>query len=233
MAVILNIETSAAACSSALTAEGMVLAHQEEYEGRAQASILSDFIKYCLDFAATKEIKPEAVAVSMGPGSYTGLRIGLSEAKGLAYALGIPLIGVDTLQLMCCQVMFTQPDLTGDEILVPMVDARRMEVYTAAYDFSLQPLMPQQPLILDTDSYADILATGRPVLFFGDGSDKACDIIKAPNATFIPDIRPLAIDMIALAERAYATRDFIDTAYSTPNYIKDFQATRPKNSILG
>ncbi len=233
MAVILNIETSAAACSSALTAEGMVLAHQEEYEGRAQASILSDFIKYCLDFAATKEIKPEAVAVSMGPGSYTGLRIGLSEAKGLAYALGIPLIGVDTLQLMCCQVMFTQPDLTGDEILVPMVDARRMEVYTAAYDFSLQPLMPQQPLILDTDSYADILVTGRPVLFFGDGSDKARDIIKAPNATFIPDIRPLAIDMIALAERAYATRDFIDTAYSTPNYIKDFQATRPKNSILG
>ncbi|MCI9284846.1 MAG: tRNA (adenosine(37)-N6)-threonylcarbamoyltransferase complex dimerization subunit type 1 TsaB [Muribaculaceae bacterium] len=233
MAVILNIETSAAVCSAALTAEGMVLAHQEEYEGRAQASILSDFIKYCLDFAATKEIKPEAVAVSMGPGSYTGLRIGLSEAKGLAYALGIPLIGVDTLQLMCCQVMFTQPDLTGDEILVPMVDARRMEVYTAAYDFSLQPLMPQQPLILDTDSYADILATGRPVLFFGDGSDKACDIIKAPNATFIPDIRPLAIDMIALAERAYATRDFIDTAYSTPNYIKDFQATRPKNSILG
>ncbi len=233
MAVILNIETSAAVCSAALTAEGMVLAHQEEYEGRAQASILSDFIKYCLDFAATKEIKPEAVAVSMGPGSYTGLRIGLSEAKGLAYALGIPLIGVDTLQLMCCQVMFTQPDLTGDEILVPMVDARRMEVYTAAYDFSLQPLMQQQPLILDTDSYADILATGRPVLFFGDGSDKACDIIKAPNATFIPDIRPLAIDMIALAERAYATRDFIDTAYSTPNYIKDFQATRPKNSILG
>ena len=233
MAVILNIETSAAVCSAALTAEGMVLAHQEEYEGRAQASILSDFIKYCHDFAATKEIKPEAVAVSMGPGSYTGLRIGLSEAKGLAYALGIPLIGVDTLQLMCCQVMFTQPDLTGDEILVPMVDARRMEVYTAAYDFSLQPLMPQQPLILDTDSYADILATGRPVLFFGDGSDKACDIIKAPNATFIPDIRPLAIDMIALAERAYATRDFIDTAYSTPNYIKDFQATRPKNSILG
>ena len=228
MAVILNIETSAAACSVALTAEGMVLAHQEELESRSQASLLSDYIKYCLDFAAEKELKIEAVAVSMGPGSYTGLRIGLSEAKGLAYALDVPLIGVDTLKLLCCQVMFTKPEFTGDEIFVPMVDARRMEVYTAAYDFALLPLMEQQPLILDENSYSSLLATGRPVLFFGDGSDKAIEVIKADNAIFVPDIRPLAIDMIALAEKAYSERDFIDTAYSTPNYIKDFQATRPK-----
>ncbi len=228
MEVILNIETSAAACSVALTAEGMVLAHQEELESRSQASLLSDYIKYCLDFAAEKELKIEAVAVSMGPGSYTGLRIGLSEAKGLAYALDVPLIGVDTLKLLCCQVMFTKPEFTGDEIFVPMVDARRMEVYTAAYDFALLPLMEQQPLILDENSYSTLLATGRPVLFFGDGSDKAVEVIKADNAIFVPDIRPLAIDMIALAEKAYSERDFIDTAYSTPNYIKDFQATRPK-----
>ncbi|MDE6358277.1 MAG: tRNA (adenosine(37)-N6)-threonylcarbamoyltransferase complex dimerization subunit type 1 TsaB [Duncaniella sp.] len=228
MAVILNIETSAAACSVALTAEGMVLAHQEELESRSQASLLSDYIKYCLDFAAEKELKIEAVAVSMGPGSYTGLRIGLSEAKGLAYALDVPLIGVDTLKLLCCQVMFTKPEFTGDEIFVPMVDARRMEVYTAAYDFALLPLMEQQPLILDENSYSSLLATGRPVLFFGDGSDKAVEVIKADNAIFVPDIRPLAIDMIALAEKAYLERDFIDTAYSTPNYIKAFQATRPK-----
>lgn len=228
MAVILNIETSAAACSVALTAEGMVLAHQEELESRSQASLLSDYIKYCLDFAAEKELKIEAVAVSMGPGSYTGLRIGLSEAKGLAYALDVPLIGVDTLKLLCCQVMFTKPEFTGDEIFVPMVDARRMEVYTAAYDFALLPLMEQQPLILDENSYSSLLATGRPVLFFGDGSDKAVEVIKADNAIFVPDIRPLAIDMIALAEKAYSERDFIDTAYSTPNYIKDFQATHPK-----
>lgn len=233
MAVILNIETSAAACSVALTAEGMVLAHREEPEGRNQAALLSDFIKYCLDFAAGKELKVEAVAVSMGPGSYTGLRIGLSEAKGLAYALGVPMVGVDTLRLMCCQVMFTDFDLTGNEIFVPMVDARRMEVYTGAFDFALEPLMSEQPLILDETSYAEVLATGRPVLFFGDGADKARDVIKAPNARFVPDIRPLAIDMIALSERAYAARDFIDTAYSTPNYIKDFQATKPKNSVIG
>ena len=232
MAVILNIETSTNVCSVALTAEGMVLAHQENMDGRNHAALLSDYIKYCLDFAKEKELKLEAVAVSMGPGSYTGLRIGLSEAKGLAYALDIPLIGVNTLQLLACQVMFTQ-ELDGDEIFVPMIDARRMEVYTAAYDFALQDVMPQQPLILDENSYADVLAANRKVLFFGNGSDKAKDVIKAPNAVFVPEIVPLAIDMIALAERAYSQRDFIDIAYSAPNYIKDFQATKPKNSVLG
>lgn len=233
MAVILNIETSSTACSVALTAEGMILAHREEMNGRNHASALSDFIKYCLDFAAGREMTIEAVAVSMGPGSYTGLRIGLSEAKGLAYALDVPLIGVDTLKLMTCQVMFSSDSLTGDEIFVPMVDARRMEVYTAAYDFALEPLMRQQPLILEGSSYGELLALGRPVLFFGDGSQKARDVISSPNASWIPDVTPLAVDMVALAEKAYASREFIDTAYSVPNYIKDFQATKPKNPVIG
>lgn len=232
MAVILNIETSTNVCSVALTAEGMVLAHQEDMDGRNHAGLLSDYIKYCLDFAAEKELKLEAVAVSMGPGSYTGLRIGLSEAKGLAYALDIPLIGINTLKIMACQVMFTQ-ELQGDEIFVPMIDARRMEVYTAAYDFALEDVMPQQPLILNENSYSDLLADNANVLFFGNGSDKAKDVITSPNAKFIPDIVPLAIDMIALAEKAYSQRDFLDIAYSVPNYIKDFQATKPKNNVLG
>lgn len=232
MAVILNIETSTNVCSVALTAEGMVLAHQEDMDGRNHAGLLSDYIKYCLDFAAEKELKLEAVAVSMGPGSYTGLRIGLSEAKGLAYALDIPLIGINTLKIMACQVMFTQ-ELQGDEIFVPMIDARRMEVYTAAYDFALEDVMPQQPLILDENSYSDLLADNSNVLFFGNGSNKAKDVITSPNAKFIPDIVPLAIDMIALAEKAYSQRDFLDIAYSVPNYIKDFQATKPKNNVLG
>lgn len=232
MAVILNIETSAAATSVALTAEGMVLAHQENMDGRNQAMMISDYIKYCLDFAREKNFEIEAVAVSMGPGSYTGLRIGLSEAKGLAYALGVPLIGVDTLKLLVCQVMFTKDDLTGEEIFIPMVDARRMEVYTGAYDFSLAELMPRQPLILDESSYADIIGLGRRTLIFGDGSDKAKDILTASNVEWIPDIRPLAIDMIALSEQAYSKRDFLDLAYSTPYYLKDFQATRPKNKVL-
>ena len=233
MAVILNIETSATACSVALTAEGMVLCHREELQGRNHAALLSNFVKDCLDFAAGKELNLEAVAVSMGPGSYTGLRIGLSEAKGLAYSLGVPLIGIDTLKLLTCHVMFTDFDLTGDEIFIPMVDARRMEVYTGAFDFALQPLIPEQSLILDENSYADLLSQGRPTLFFGDGSAKAKSVITAPNARFIDDVTPLAIDMLALAEKAYAERDFIDIAYSTPNYIKDFQATKPKNSVLG
>ena len=232
MAVILNIDTSTDYCSVALTAEGMVLAHQETCGGRNHAALLSDYIKYCLDFAREKELKLEAVAVSTGPGSYTGLRIGLSEAKGLAYALDIPLIGIDTLRIMACNVMFTQ-ELEGDEIFVPMIDARRMEVYTAAFDFALEPVMEQQALILTPESYSDIIATNRKVLFFGNGSDKARDLIKADNVEFIPDIHPLAIDMIALAERAYSQRQFMDIAYSVPNYIKDFQATTPKKNVLG
>ena len=233
MAVILNIETSGRCCSAALTAEGMILAHREDCGGRNHAALLSDFIKHCLDFAADKEMKLEAVAVSTGPGSYTGLRIGMSEAKGLCYALDIPLIGVDTLQLLTTRVMFSSDQISEDAIFVPMVDARRMEVYTGAFDFALQPLMKEGPLILDGDSYADLLATGRQVLFSGDGSDKAKEVIKAPNAQFVPGVDALAVDMIALAERAYARRDFLDRAYAVPNYLKDFQATRPKNRVLG
>ena len=111
-----------------------------------------------------------------------------------------------------------------------MIDARRMEVYTAAYDMGLNALMPQQPLILDENSYADLLAEHK-VVFFGNGSDKARAVITSANAQFIPDIVPLATDMIALAERSHLQRDFIDLAYSTPNYLKDFQATKPKSQL--
>lgn len=231
MAVILNIDTTTAVCSAALTAEGMVLCHAEDFEGRNHAALLSGFIKKCLDFAAERELQLEAVAVSMGPGSYTGLRIGLSEAKGLAYALGVPLIGVPTLELMATRVMFSGEDIDPDSILVPMIDARRMEVFTAAYDFALTELLKPGPLILDENSYAELIASGRPVLLFGDGSDKALEVVKAPNVRHVADIAPLAVDMVALAERAYARRDFIDLAYSTPLYLKDFQATTPKSKI--
>ena len=228
MAVILNIDTTTSVCSAALTGEGKILCHAEDFEGRNHAALLSGFIKKCLDFAADKELKLDAVAVSMGPGSYTGLRIGLSEAKGLAYALDIPLIGVNTLELMATRVMFSTDSAAPDSILVPMIDARRMEVFTAAYDFGLQEMMKPGPLILDENAYSDLIATGRPVLLFGDGSDKAKAVIDAPNVTFVPDVVPLAVDMVALAERDYARRAFIDLAYSTPLYLKEFQATKPK-----
>lgn len=226
MAVILNIETSTNVCSVALTAEGMVLQHFEDYHGQNHAALLSGYIKRCLDFLREKEMSLQAVAVSIGPGSYTGLRIGLSEAKGLAYALDIPLIGVDTLQIMAVSVMFNHP-VDEDVCFAPMIDARRMEVYTSVLDLGLNELMPPQPLILDADSYASFLSE-KPVLFFGNGSDKFRDVVSNDNARFIPDINPLAVDMMALADRAYANKDFLDLAYSTPRYLKEFQAIKPK-----
>ena len=231
MAVILNIETSTSVCSVALTAEGMILTHHEDFEGRNHAALLSDYIKSCLDFLADKELKLDAVAVSIGPGSYTGLRIGLSEAKGLAYGLDIPLIGISTLKLMATRVMFSTLDIDPETIFVPMIDARRMEVYTATYDFALNELMAPQPLILDGDSYVDIISTGRPVLLFGNGSAKASTVIDAPNVTIVDGVDPLAVDMIALAERAWANKDFLDLAYSVPVYLKDFMVTKPKKLI--
>ncbi|MDY4811422.1 MAG: tRNA (adenosine(37)-N6)-threonylcarbamoyltransferase complex dimerization subunit type 1 TsaB [Muribaculaceae bacterium] len=229
MATIINIETSTAVCSVALSSEGAVLQHTEDFHGRNHAVLLSDFIKDALDYMARQELKADAVAVSLGPGSYTGLRIGLSEAKGLAYALDTPLIGVPTLELMTTGVMFAHDDLPDGCLFAPMIDARRMEVYTAVYDLALQPLKAPAPLILDTDSYSEFLADS-PVAFFGDGSGKARDLLGAnPNAIFIDGVNPLAVDMVALAERSYLKRDFIDTAYSTPLYLKDFQATKPRN----
>ncbi|MGM9822403.1 MAG: tRNA (adenosine(37)-N6)-threonylcarbamoyltransferase complex dimerization subunit type 1 TsaB [Muribaculaceae bacterium] len=226
MPVILHIETSTDVCSVALTAEGAILKHYEEFKPMSHAVVLSDFIKGCLDHLADHEMKLDAVAVSIGPGSYTGLRIGLSEAKGLAYALGVPLIGVDTLQLMAVSVMFNH-DVEPEAMFAPMIDARRMEVYTGVYSLALETLMEPRPLILDENSYAEWLEKG-PVLFFGNGSDKARDLLSHPNARFIADIKPLAVDMLALADRDFRAGRFLDLAYSVPRYLKDFQATRPK-----
>lgn len=236
MAVILNIETSNTVCSVALTAEGMILSHRESSEGRNHAATLTGFIKDMMAFAADKGIKPEAIAVSMGPGSYTGLRIGLSEAKGLAYGLEIPMIGVSTLELMATKVMFSAESLPDDVVFAPMLDARRMEVYTAAYDLALNEIVAPRALILDEDSnpLVDVLATGRPVLFFGNGMPKWRDtdtVRQFPNALFVDGIEPMAVDMTALAERAYSNKNFLDTSYCTPTYLKDFQATKPRKKI--
>ncbi|MDE6322133.1 MAG: tRNA (adenosine(37)-N6)-threonylcarbamoyltransferase complex dimerization subunit type 1 TsaB [Muribaculaceae bacterium] len=225
MATILNIETSTHVCSVALTSDGMVLKHCHNADGRNHATLLSGYIKDCLDHSREHDMTLNAVAVSIGPGSYTGLRIGLSEAKGLAYALDLPLIGIDTLKLIAVGAMF-HADLDPEALLAPMIDARRMEVYTAVYDFSLNALMPPCPLILDSQSYADFL-NDREVYFMGDGSDKAVDVIRSPHARFIHGIDPLAADMCALSEQAYMREDFLDLAYSEPKYLKDFLVTKP------
>ncbi len=229
MAVILNIETSTNVCSVALTDNGMILEHREDYKGQNHAALLSGYIKLCLDYLKSHDLKLEAVAVSIGPGSYTGLRIGLSEAKGLAYALNVPLIGIDTLKIMTASVMFNH-DIEPDAMFVPMIDARRMEVYTSVLDLGLTEAMKPTPLILDENSYSQWLDNGT-VVFFGNGSDKAKEIITHQNARFINGIVPLASDMLALAEIAFRRNDFIDLAYSVPAYLKDFQATKPKDKI--
>lgn len=229
MPTILNIETSTEVCSVALTAEGAVLEHFEEFEGRNHATLLSGFVKGCLDHLRRHEMKLDAVAVSLGPGSYTGLRIGLSEAKGLAYALDVPLIGVDTLKLMSVNVMFSH-DVEPDTMFAPMIDARRMEVYTAVYNLALTPLVEPAPLILEPSSYDVWLERGE-VLFFGNGSDKARGFIVHPNARFIADVKPLAVDMLPLSDQAFRAGRFLDLAYSVPTYLKDFQATKPKRLL--
>ncbi len=232
MANILNIETSTEVCSVALTSEGQVLDHRENYEGQTHATLLSQYVKEMLEYAHVREMKLDAVAVSIGPGSYTGLRIGLSEAKGIAFGLDVPLIGVQTLQLMTVSTMFNH-FIDDDRVLyVPMIDARRMEVYTAVYNSALDPVLEPQAMILDENSFGDLLAQGHTLVLMGNGSDKARGVISHERVKFIDGIKPVAVDMMALAEKAYREQAFIDVAYSTPLYLKEFQATKPKNPVL-
>lgn len=225
---IINIETSGKICSVALTMDGALEFQLDDREGMQHANKLAPFVDRCMAELARKEIKPDAVAVSIGPGSYTGLRIGLSLAKGLAFSLQVPLIGVDTLKILAVKAMFSSMNWDATEILVPMVDARRMEVFTAAYDFALNPVTEPGPMILDENSFADLLNSGKQLYFIGDGAEKAKKVIKHPNAHWIDGLLPQAKDMLALSEKAFRENDFIDIAYSTPNYLKSYQTTKPK-----
>jgi len=230
MANILNIETSTSVCSVALTSDGQVVDHYENYDGLTHATLLSQFIKDALDTANRKELKIDAIAVSIGPGSYTGLRIGLSQAKGLAFGLDVPLIGINTLHILTVAAMFS--DFFDDDILfVPMIDARRMEVYTGVYNTALESIVEPQPMIIDESSF-DSLLSHHNLIFIGNGADKVKNVIKNPTARFIEGIKPVAVDMIALSEKAFREKHFIDVAYSTPLYLKEFQATVPKKKVL-
>ena len=230
MANILNIETSTEVCSVALTSDGMVLEHREDYEGRNHALLLSGFIEEMMQYATPRGIKIDAVAVSIGPGSYTGLRIGLSEAKGLCFGLDVPLIGIDTLKILVVATMFGNY-IDENSYYVPMIDARRMEVFAGVYDSALQEVMQARPVILTPDSFSEYLGQGRKLVFVGNGAEKAANLIKHPDVVYIPGVKPAAVDMLALSEMAFRKGDFIDIAYSTPNYLKEFQATTPKKKI--
>lgn len=230
MANILMIETSTRACSAALSNDFSIVCHRESPDGPNHASLLGVYVEELMTYAREHELTVDAVAVSSGPGSYTGLRIGVSEAKGLCFGMSKPLIAVSTLEAMCCHVMFADAELPDDALFCPMIDARRMEVYTALYDRALHKVSPIAPKVIDADSFSKELDK-QPIIFFGDGADKCADVIKHPNARFIKGIYPLATDMLAPAVKAFNAGQFEDVAYFVPFYLKEFVASKPKDLL--
>lgn len=229
MSCILHIETSTEACSVAVSEDGMTVFNEEDLKGPSHAVQLGVFVDEALSFVDSRAMPVDAVAVSCGPGSYTGLRIGVSMAKGICYGRSVPLIALPTLQVMCVPVLLYQ-DLPEDGLLCPMIDARRMEVYAAVYDRALNVKRETAADIVDEHSYLEFLDKG-PVYFFGNGSAKCREKITHPNARFIEEMRPLAKWMFPLAEKAFLKGDFKDVAYFEPFYLKEFVASRPKKLL--
>lgn len=237
MANILHIETSTDICSVALSRDGQIVFHQEEREGPNHAKSLAPMVEQAVKTANAQGYKLDAVAVSAGPGSYTGLRIGTSTAKGLCYGRGLKLIGIPTLELLCVPVLLGERFLElcesepeADILFCPMLDARRMEVYTALYDRALRPKSEVAPLVVDEQSLASELAT-RKIVFFGNGAAKCKSVITHPNAIFIDHIEPIAKNMMPLAEKAFYQGRTEETAYFEPFYLKEFVAGKSKSLL--
>ena len=230
MPCLLHIETSTKVCSVALSEDGALLFHKEDMEGPSHAVSCGVFVEEALSFAESHAIPLDGVAVSEGPGSYTGLRIGVSMAKGVCYGRDVPLIAIPTLKVLCVPILLYHEEIPDDALLVPMIDARRMEVYAAVYDRALKEKRAVQPDVVNAETYLPWLEQG-PVCFFGNGAAKCKDVITHPNALFIDGINPLAKYMLPLAEQAMARQEFQDVAYFEPFYLKEFIATKAKNLI--
>lgn len=223
MALILGIETATKNCSVALFKDGKLIAEKEHVsDGYTHAEQLNLFIKEVVDSANVTLKEIEAVALSMGPGSYTGLRIGTSTAKGLCYALEIPLLAISTLKAM----VFGMAENESSAIYCPMIDARRMEVYSALFDENNKEIRGVQADVVDEQTYAEFLKD--EVLFFGDGALKCKEIINHKNAKFIEGINPSAKNLGILANAKFENKDFEDVAYFEPYYLKDFVAGKKK-----
>lgn len=229
MSCILHIETSTEVCSVALSEDGQCIFSKEDMQGPSHAVTLGVYVDEALSFANSHAIPLDAVAVSCGPGSYTGLRIGVSTAKGVCYGMDLKLLSVPTLKVMCVPILL-RDILPDDALLCPMIDARRMEVYAAVYDRALREVRPVQADIVDEQSYSEYLEK-HPVYFFGNGSAKCKEKITHPNAHFLDDVHPLAKWMFPLAERQMMTGQFEDVAYFEPFYLKEFVASKPKNLL--
>lgn len=223
MTRIIMIETSTALCSTALAENGTITSYRESSESRRHASLTAPFIKEMLDGRGIGVQDCDAVCVSMGPGSYTGLRVGTSTAKGLCFGAGIPLLAVGTLDILAAQAVSDGLLPEGCRYVVPMIDARRMEVYTALYSPDGTRLSEIKPEIVEKGSFAKQLAEG-PVLFIGDGADKCREALEHENAYF-EQCFPKAYAMLRPAEAEYENKRFKDIAYFEPFYLKQFIAT--------
>ena len=229
MSTILHIETSTEVCSVAVSEDSHVIFHQEDHSGPNHAERLGTMVDEALSFTDNHAIPFDAVAVSCGPGSYTGLRIGVSMAKGICYGRNLKLIAVPTLELLCVPVLLREiPE--EDALLCPMLDARRMEVYAGIYTRALKPVREIGADIVDADTYREYL-DAHPVYFFGNGAKKCMDTIAHPNAHLIEGIEPLAKWMQPLAEKRFLNNQFEDVAYFVPFYLKDFVAEMPKKLL--
>ena len=228
---IILIETSTALCSVALAEDGAVTAYRESSAPKAHASLTAVFVQEVLAERGVTMADCDAVCVSMGPGSYTGLRVGVSTAKGLCFGAGKPLLAVGTLDTLVAQA-------AGGhwKYIIPMIDARRMEVYTAVFENDGQDgndtrqITETAPEIIDGNSFAEYLEQG-PCLFIGDGAGKCADILTHPNAHFC-QCHPQASSMLAPALKAFRNGDFKDVAYFEPFYLKEFVATVSKKKLF-
>ena len=232
--IVLCIETSTSVCSAAVCKDGKPLKQCICLEGSNHARLLPLYIEELLHFAKQQSLSIDAVGLSEGPGSYTGLRIGTSTAKGLCYGLNVPLIPVPTLQVLCAAAKDKLP-ITNDQspLLLPLIDARRMEVYTALYDMDLHPLSEVKAVVVENEesfSEAVCQSEGRSVFFFGDGAAKCQSVLTNPDWHYIPDIVPEARYVGVLAEqivhRQSSNRQSVDLAYYEPYYLKEFIAAQ-------
>ncbi len=230
MGRILNIETSTEICSVSVSESGKCVAYRESGADRSHSTILGSFIKDVFEELEYGPREIDAVAISSGPGSYTGLRIGVSTAKGLCLGATIPLIAVDTLKIMTLAAMQNFSSIDNDTLIIPMIDAKRQEVYTAVFNEQFDKISTTQALILEKNSFEKY--TGKNLIICGNGAEKARKILNSENTTYIDNIYPSAQIMGNFSEIAYNKSDFVDVIWFEPFYLKDFIATTPKNKVL-
>ena len=226
--MILCLETATPVCSVALNENCCTIALRETEGQNAHSEKITNFIREVMEVGKIDYKQLDAVAVSKGPGSYTGLRIGVSTAKGICYAADLPLMAIDTLEAMAHGIKAKLGSQIGEnDLLIPMIDARRMEVYAAVFDANLNKIEDTAARVIDENSFEDLLKD-RHLWLFGDGAPKLKKVFEnQPNISIAEGFRPSAAYMLPLAEKALRNHDFVDVAYFEPFYLKDFIAGKP------